>query len=76
MIIAAAPNERVARGLSLYFGVLPISIGELDFDTISSKAISVAKESLNLEKGDKVIVTGGYPFKKVKHTNFMKIDEI
>ena len=29
-----------------------------------------------LKKGDKVIVTGGYPFKKVKHTNFMKIDEI
>lgn len=76
MIIAAAPNERVARGLSLYFGVLPISIGELDFDTIAAKAISVAQESLDLEKGDKVIVTGGYPFKKVKHTNFMKIDEI
>lgn len=76
MIIAAAPNERVARSLSLYFGVLPISIGEFEFDTISAKAIEVAKESLDLTEGDKVIVTGGYPFKKVKHTNFMKIDEI
>jgi len=24
--------------------------------------------TLSLEKGDKVIITGGYPFKKVKHT--------
>jgi hypothetical protein len=24
----------------------------------------------------KYIVTGGYPFKEVKHTNFMKIEEL
>ncbi len=76
MIIAAAANERVARSLNLYFGVLPIAIGDFDFDTIASKAMSIAEKTLELEKGDKVIVTGGYPFKKVKHTNFMKIDEI
>ena len=26
--------------------------------------------------GDKVIITGGYPFKNVKHTNFMQIEEL
>ena len=26
--------------------------------------------------GDKIIITGGYPFKEVKHTNFMKIEEL
>lgn len=76
MIVAAAANERVARSLNLYFGVLPIVVGDFDFDSINERAISIVKEPLNLETGDKVIVTGGYPFKKVKHTNFMKIDEI
>jgi pyruvate kinase len=28
------------------------------------------------EQGDLVIITGGYPFHEVKHTNFMKIEEI
>ena len=31
---------------------------------------------LPMEKGDYYIITGGYPFKEVKHTNFMKIEEI
>lgn len=76
MTIAACGNARTARILNLYFGVLPIVVNEETFDSITEKSINIAKESLGLEKGDKVIVTGGYPFKKVKHTNFMKIDEI
>ena len=34
------------------------------------------KQVLKLKENDKIIVTGGYPFKEVKHTNFMKIEEI
>ncbi len=75
-IIAASPNRLIARSLNLHFGVLPIVVGEKDFDAISEKSTQIAKKLLNLKKGDKVIITGGYPFKKVKHTNFMKIDEI
>ena len=30
---------------------------------------------MDTNEGDKIIVTGGYPFKEVKHTNFMKIEE-
>ena len=29
-----------------------------------------------LKEKDNIILTGGYPFKKVKHTNFMKIEEL
>lgn len=32
-------------------------------------------EFLMLQPKDKIIITGGYPFKKVKHTNFIKIEE-
>ena len=76
MTIAACGNARTARSLNLYFGVLPIVVDENTFDSITEKSINIAKETLDLQKGDKVIVTGGYPFKKVKHTNYMKIDEI
>jgi len=34
------------------------------------------KISQLLEEKDKIIITGGYPFKEVKHTNFMKIEEV
>lgn len=76
MVIAASANAKIARTLNLYFGVLPVVVNEDTFDSISEKSINIAKETLELQKGDKVIITGGYPFKKVKHTNFMKIDEI
>ncbi len=76
MIVVATPYQNVARSLNLYFGVLPVVVDDDDFDSINEKAISIVKENLGLKSGDKIIVTGGYPFKKVKHTNFMKIDEI
>ena len=31
---------------------------------------------LDLKEGDKIVITGGYPFKESKHTNFMKIEEL
>ena len=37
---------------------------------------NIAIKELDLTSGDKIIVTGGYPFREVKHTNFMKIEEI
>lgn len=77
LIIAAAPNKRVARSLNLYFGVVPVVVeDEFNFDSLSAKSAAITEKILGLKKGDKIITTGGYPFKKIKHTNFMKIDEI
>jgi len=36
----------------------------------------LAIKLLNLKENDKIIITGGYPFKEVKHTNFIKIEEL
>lgn len=75
-IIAAASNKEVVKSLQLNFGVLPINA---DGDTIENLTETVRQKLINelhLKKGDKIIVTGGYPFKKVKYTNFMQIDEI
>lgn len=76
IIIAATPDMKVARGLNLYFGVIPVIVDELNFHELSYKSIKITQKLLNLKQGDKIITTGGYPFREIKHTNFMKIDEI
>ncbi len=74
LIIAAAPNKEVAKSMNLHFGVVPVVVAEFNFDTISAKSTLITQRLLKLEPGDKVIVTGGYPYEDIKHTNFMKID--
>lgn len=76
-IIAISPSLETVRHLKLYFGIEAILIKDLNtFDQIIKEAIKIASKELDLIKGDKIIITGGYPFKKVKHTNFIKVEEI
>lgn len=76
-VIALTPDINTVKSLSLYFGVFPVLINDLKSldDTISVSKENACKY-LNLESGDKIIITGGYPFSKTKHTNFIKIEEI
>lgn len=76
-IIAASPNINTVKSLALHFGVFPILIGELkSFDRIVEISKKLTKDMVDIEPGDKIVITGGYPFKEVKHTNFMKIEEL
>jgi pyruvate kinase len=76
-IIAVSPDIQTVKSLSLYFGVHPILTDELNsFDKIIKKSKDVTVKLLDIQSGDKIIITGGYPFKEVKHTNFMKIEEL
>lgn len=76
-IIATSPNQGVVRSLTLNYGVIPIYSPTLNStDEIVDTAKKVATKVMNLEKGDQIIITGGFPSKEVKHTNFMKIEEI
>lgn len=76
-IIALTPNENVAKNLEMYYGIYPVTIAALkNFDDIMNRSREISRNLLNLDSGDKIIVTGGYPFKEVKHTNFMKVEEI
>lgn len=75
-IIAGTSNEKVAKSLQLHFGVFPVLINELKtFDRIIDASKKISKDFIKMEKNDKIIVTGGYPFKDIKYTNFMKIEE-
>lgn len=76
-IIALTPNIETARSLSLYYGIYPVLIEETkSFDMILKLSKNSVMKKFNYEHGDKIIITGGYPFKEVKHTNFMKIEEL
>jgi len=75
-VIALTPNEEVAKNLNLYYGIIPVLIGDIkSFDKMMLKAKEEVIK-LGLKENDKFIITGGYPFNEVKHTNFMKIEEI
>ena len=75
-IIAAAENENVVKSMQLYFGVVPIIATGNNIEEITENAKEKISKILELKQGDKIIVTGGHPFKKVKYTNFMEIVEI
>ena len=75
-IIAAAEDEQVVKSLQLYFGVLPIIASGNTLEEITENAKAIIKNELDLKTGDRIIVTGGFPFKKVGYTNFMEIIEV
>ena len=76
-IIALSPNEDVLKELSLYFGVYTYKVKEIkNFDKMMELAKKMMLTKISLNPFDKYIITGGYPFNNVKHTNFMKIEEL
>ena len=77
-ILATCPNEDVCRSLSLNYGVYTTNVPVLQTtDAVISQSLEKAKEFIELEKGDTVIITGGFPNTGIKKTtNLMKIEEI
>ena len=75
-IVAATSNTSVVKSLQLHFGVLPVNAKGETLDELTENVKKELSTTFKLNPGDKIIITGGYPFKKVKYTNFMQIDEI
>ena len=78
LIVAACPNEEVARRLALNWGVYPVLVPMLETtDEVIQASIEAAKKFMPLNKGDIIVITGGLPNTGVrKSTNIMKIEEI
>ena len=75
--IALSPNLNTAKNLSLYYGVYPVVAPKMEsFDDVIKVARSCVQSIMKINDDSKIIITGGYPFSKVKHTNFMKIEEL
>jgi pyruvate kinase len=78
LVIAICPNDKVARGLALNFGVYCSVVSVTDnFEKISKVAREEAIRILKLKKKDTIIITGGiHSETEVNQTNFLKIEEI
>ena len=76
-ILATVPNKKVAKSLALNYGVYSCIVDEYNStDEVVTDGIVKAKEFAKLNKGDFIIITGGFPNVGLKTTNFMKIEEI
>ena len=76
-ILAATPNEQVARSLALNYGVYPVIVPNYkNTDEMISAVKQKAIETMNLQKGDMIVITGGFPKCGEHLTNLMKIEEV
>ncbi|MBF0715932.1 pyruvate kinase [Gemelliphila palaticanis] len=80
-ILAVTPSEKVARGLSLVWGVdAKVSHQVKSTDEMLDTAKSIAVESGYAKKDDAIVITGGIPVNAGKSsvgtTNFIKVSII
>ena len=76
-ILACCPSSHIAEKVMLNFGVEPIVTEVYDStDEMIIASKKYAKEKLNLETGDLIIITGGFPLGKTRMTNFIRIEEM
>ncbi len=78
LVLATCPDEKVAKSLSLNWGVYTKITKEYDsVDEVINDSKEKAMEFANLDKKDIIVITGGFPNDStVKSTNLMKIEEI
>ena len=76
-IIAFSPNQETRRRLSLLWGVLPRTIGNVRIiDDLSSIAGERLLEERLVSRGDVVGIVAGTPFGQKGTTNFMKLHTV
>jgi pyruvate kinase len=76
-IIGMTVDPKICRKLALSWGVLPLLVDEFNsMDVMFYHGVSHAKSLLNLQKGDRVVLTGGPLNGKTGNTNTIKVEEI
>ena len=76
-IIGLTTNENTWRKLALSWGVTPAMCENFtSTDVLFYTAKKIAAKELGLEKGDRIVITGGDITGHSGHTNLIKIDEI
>jgi pyruvate kinase len=73
-IIAVTPNEKVARKLSITWGVYPIITEKMESaDEVIEKSVNEAISQGYVKKGDLVVIAAGVPVGYTGTTNLMKV---
>ena len=76
-IIGITTNKRAWRQLNLSWGVTPVMCETLDStDVLFYTAKRLAKEKFPLNKGDRIVITGGITNGVSGNTNLIKVDTI
>lgn len=76
-IIAPSPDVNTVKSLQLHFGINPVLINDLkSFDEIIKISKEITFKLISTKVGDRIIITGGYPFDEIKFTNFMQIEQL
>ncbi len=76
-ILACCPSNHIAEKVALNFGVKPV-VTEIfnTTDEVIDDAKRRAIDEFNLQKGDLIVITGGFPLGQSRTTNFIRIVEI
>ena len=76
-IVGMTTDEKTWRKLALSWGVLP-AMSEMynSTDVLFYEARKLAKQSLELCRGDKVVITGGMTNGSSGNTNMIKVETI
>lgn len=77
-IVAIAQNEKICRMLMLYNGIEAVALKDQPHSTDEAIAVmkDLALDAGYVKKGDKVILTAGYPVVTKARTNMMVVDTI
>ena len=77
IILACCPSNHIAEKVVLNYGVKPVVTDIYEStDKIVENARKIAQKEFNLNKGDLIVITGGFPLGKSKTTNYLRILEI
>ena len=77
IILACCPSYHIADKVILNFGVKPVITDIYEStDQMVENARKMAKKEFNLNDGDLIAVTGGFPLGESKTTNYLRIIEI
>lgn len=76
-IIGITTDEKTWRELALSWGVVPVMCENYtSTDVLFYTAAKLTKETLNLESGDKIVLTGGVTNGKSGNTNLIKVETL
>lgn len=77
LVLAITCSEDVAHKLALNYAVYPVVVNETgSIEEFTELAKAKVKEIMGAKAGDMVAITGGFPKKGAKQTNFLKIEQL
>ena len=76
-VLVLAPDDPVLQRLALMWGVQPRHCpSPSDIDRMLREVERASADALNLNPGDQIVLTGGFPLGQGEPTNFLKLHQI